>query len=255
MTKTKSNRIRYLEQAVAKKDLPFANDAVSFILWVIAMIVFASLYGRTIVAEPSLTFFDALFMVMLVVGLGLGFPFFLWEHYERTGKFGIYFFDLREYGLKMFALFVIGFIVIIVIDFTVSAIQALTNIEAFLFFTFAAVAEEFFYRYFIATAFYTVTERIIRSTETKKRIIANITIVLVCAIITAVWVSVFFYYSHFTAYKGRDIALIGIFLCSIVLTVVYLYTKAIIASLLIHVLVNAIYAAVIYFGSAAVIAG
>jgi len=255
MTKTRSNRLHQYEQTTIKHEY-FTNDPISFIIWVIALIVFASLYGITIEAEPSLTFFDVLFIIMLVLGLLLGLPFFLWEHYESTSphRIGLYFMDLKEFNIKYLASFVAGFIAILGIDFGVKAIEALTNIEAFLFFTFSAVAEEFFYRYFIATVMYLVFFRAIKSGETKKVIMSEAIIVIICATISTIVTSTFFYYSHFTSYAGREAALVGIFLCSAMITIVYLYSKSILLAILMHLLVNFIYAAVTYFGSGAVIA-
>lgn len=250
--KTKSNRIRYYEQTFMKHE-NFQNDPVSFIFWGIALIVFASLYGRTVISDPSLTFFDALFIVMLVVGLLAGLPFFLWEHYENEGRIGLYFIDLKTVNIKVVLSIGICFGVVMGIDFAVNAIEALTSIEQLLFYTFAAVAEEFFYRYFIATSIYLVAFKILKSVESKKMVIAEAFIVITCAIITTLVTSVFFYFSHFTAYGGRDLILLGIFLASAAFTIVYLYTKTINASLIVHLIVNFFYAAIIFFGSFTVI--
>lgn len=252
--KTKSNRVRYLEQSFTKNEA-FSNDPVSFIFWVIGMIVFIPLYGATQIREPTLTFYDGLFIVMLVVALCGGLPFFIWQYYEGTSphKIGIYFLNLKNFNIKMLAAFAIGFVAIMSIDFSLKAVESLTSIEEFLFFTFAAVSEEFFYRYFIATIIFMVIFKIVSSLEKSRVIVAEAAIVILDAAITTIITSIFFYYSHFTAYAGQSTILLGVFLGSIVLTTVYLYTKSILVTVLMHLLINFIYGAVIYFGSAMVI--
>lgn len=250
--KTKSNRIRYLEQSFTKHEY-FTSDYFSIIFWAIGLLTFGLLYGRTVVDDPSLTFFDALFIVMLLVGMGGGIPFMLFEHYETTGRIGMYFADVKAVNERMILTMMVSMALVLGIDFGIQVIESLTTIEQLLFFALAAVAEEYFYRYFISTAMYMVFFKLFKSADTKKVLVAEAFIVITCSVISTLVTSAFFYYSHFTAYAGREIILWGVFGASCVFTMSYLYTKSLWIPMIIHLVVNFLYGAIVFFGSFTVI--
>lgn len=259
--KTKSNRVRYKEMSFTKYE-SFKFDPISMLFWVVALIVFATLYNRTVEDEPSLTFFDSLFMVMLIMGLLAGSMFILWEHFATENKLGIYMYDFRAKegdqgkgweNAKLLIAFGGAFIATTAVSVVVKTIQALSSIEAFLFFTFAAIAEEYFYRFFIATALYMLVYKSFASITPFKKAIVGVFVTIITTIISVVLTSVFFWYSHFTSYAGNLPGLMIIFFMSLIYTTTYLYTKTLFPSLTAHLLNNFIVAYITFLGSGLVV--
>lgn len=237
--KTKSNRIRYKELELAKiKNDQWTWDIASIGIAVVAIFVYGSLFNKTVFDDPFLNFFIALFMVFIILGSASGAATIATDSYLRGDGFTIKMLDLKKFDEKMFGYLAIGLVAIAAIQFGFNVTQSITNVEQFLFYVFAAVAEEYFYRFFLTTAVFVLMSRLIATFNVKKKIIGDVMAFIISATISTVFASIFFYVSHISRYGGTPMILMGIFLASVVLTSIYVFTKNLLICLIIHLLIN-----------------
>jgi membrane protease YdiL (CAAX protease family) len=116
--------------------------------------------------------------------------------------------------------------------------QSITSVEEFQFYVFAAISEEYFYRFFISTLIYLMVERILDTLDKKNDLITMGVTVFISIIISTIFTSYFFYTSHIARYGDEPNILWGIFFLSIIFTFVYTYSKNLIVPIIVHLLVN-----------------
>jgi len=240
--RTKSIRMKMREEKTM--DFSFGNfyiDPFSIGILGLGIIVFVGLMYRTIdPTDSSYHFFTILFSIMAIGGFAGGMALQItinkMEGKEHLINFIVIGEKLKAY--KNFVFFVIGFVGLAIVQVAVSSTYSITNIEQFMFYMFAAVPEEFLYRFFIMTALFIIVYKYMNLGNPKKRLIGETLVVIISMTISILGSSYFFMASHTERYGEMPIILIGVFISSAILSFTYIMTKNILVNLLIHLLVN-----------------
>lgn len=241
--KTKSNRVAYREKRLKYlTNENFTIDPISILLLVIFYIVFSYLSSRTIFeGEELLNFFSILFIVMATGGAVGGMMFSIAEASFRANGFKIEIFDFRtKLTIPYAAAMGIAFFVTLILQKIASATLSLTSLEQYLFYTFAAIAEEFFYRFFIATGVYLLSMKLFETANVKNKYASEAFTLITATIISVVITSLYFFASHLTRYGDQPTVLVLMFALSSIWTALYVFTKSLLPPLIVHLIMNAI---------------
>jgi len=241
--KTKSNRIFLREKNLKYlTNTTFKLDPISLVLLGIFYIVFIYLNQRTVFeGDDFLNFFVLLFIVMATGGFLGGILFTTVDAYFVNGETKLQFFDFRKINVPQAIAMGAAFFLTVFFQSLANATLSITSLEQYLFYTFAAIAEEFFYRFFIATGVYLLCMKIFNSgANQKNKALAEAATLVLSTIIAVLVSSLYFFASHFARYGDQMNVLYMLFGLSVVWTTLYIYTKSMFASIIIHLIVNAI---------------
>lgn len=249
--KTESARQRVKEDPmaeisdVAKKH--FRIGAIDVVFLGIAIYVYADLYPKSIFVLPVMNYFVKIYLFFAIIGFAGGFIVNFFDAYLETQDvrqaFREMYIDFKKsFTFKDFILFGIGFGTLSVVQYALNVTQSVTSLDQFGFYLFAGVVEEYFYRYFITSAIYYATNRLVASAysgkEPKSFNVWNVVAYLASMTISVAGTSYFFYVSHTVRYTGDINGLIVVFILSVVETIIFIYNKSLLVCILIHLLNN-----------------
>jgi len=270
--KTTSNRLRYKAEVIEDTGrLRFRISIIELAIVALTIYIYYDLYNKTVFDIPSLNYFTRVFMAITIIGavggfivnfidaymsmdkpdLGVALKMIAGSDHENEKSSKIEWSWRPSFGLKSFVVFCAGFGAVAAVQFGLKITQSVTNVDQFNFYVFAGVAEEMFFRYLITSCLYILAHRLTSAglkdgtyiggvpvSSSKKNLTWKGISVIVSIIISTLLTSTLFYQAHQTRYGDQQNVLVGIFLMSVILTIVYTYDKNVLTCILIHFLNN-----------------